>query len=48
MLKNLFQGEFANYIRCTDVDFVSERKEPFWDLQLSIRDEEALAQAEMQ
>ncbi len=29
----------VNYVRCLDVDYSSERKEPFWDVQLNIRDD---------
>ena len=33
----LFEGKFLNYIKCTNIDFHSEKMEKFYDLQLTIK-----------
>ncbi|EAR82573.2 ubiquitin carboxy-terminal hydrolase (macronuclear) [Tetrahymena thermophila SB210] len=36
-IQNLFQGVAKNYIRCKNVEFCSERKETFFDIQLQVK-----------
>eukprot|EP00397_Hematodinium_sp_SG-2012_P000753 GEMP01000754.1.p1 GENE.GEMP01000754.1~~GEMP01000754.1.p1 ORF type:complete len:1240 (+),score=167.23 GEMP01000754.1:229-3948(+) len=38
-IKSFFEGEFENYIQCTEVDYCSKRDETFYDLQLNVRAE---------
>uniref|UniRef100_A0A7S0WIA5 ubiquitinyl hydrolase 1 n=1 Tax=Chlamydomonas leiostraca TaxID=1034604 RepID=A0A7S0WIA5_9CHLO len=37
VINDLFEGHTLNYIRCLHVDYQSERKESFMDLQLDVR-----------
>jgi ubiquitin carboxyl-terminal hydrolase 7 len=34
---DLFSGKATSYIRCVDVDFISDRTEPFLDIQLNVK-----------
>lgn len=36
-INDLFSGKATSYIRCMDVDFISDRTEPFLDLQLNVK-----------
>ncbi|KAL4465047.1 hypothetical protein ABPG72_010491 [Tetrahymena utriculariae] len=36
-IQNLFQGVAKNYIRCKNIEFCSERKETFFDIQLQVK-----------
>lgn len=38
LVEALFEGEYEQVIECTNVDFVSSRKETFYDLQLDVKD----------
>jgi len=42
-IKSFFEGEFENYIECTDVSYCSRRDETFYDLQLNVRAEDGRA-----
>lgn len=37
-MRELFEGHFLEYVKCTDVDFASEKRECFKDLQLDVKD----------
>lgn len=39
-IKSFFEGEFENYIQCTEVEYSSNRDETFYDLQLNVRAED--------
>lgn len=34
--QELFEGQILNYLKCLNVDYTSERKEEFADLQVSV------------
>ncbi|KAI5816954.1 hypothetical protein BZA77DRAFT_46183 [Pyronema omphalodes] len=36
-LNDMFVGKAKTYIRCTNVDYTSERIEDYWDIQLNVR-----------
>lgn len=36
-LNDMFVGKAKTYIRCTNVDYTSERVEDYWDIQLNVR-----------
>lgn len=36
-INDFFSGKATSYIRCVDVDFISDRTEPFLDLQLNVK-----------
>jgi ubiquitin C-terminal hydrolase len=36
-LKNLFSGVLRSYIRCINIDYVSQRDEEFYDIQLDVK-----------
>ena len=36
-IKELFCGKLINYIKCTRVNFISEREETFYDIQLPVK-----------
>lgn len=38
VISELFEGHTVNYIRCINVDYKSERKESFMDLQVGSGD----------
>eukprot|EP00929_Paragymnodinium_shiwhaense_P086380 TRINITY_DN46913_c0_g1_i1.p1 TRINITY_DN46913_c0_g1~~TRINITY_DN46913_c0_g1_i1.p1 ORF type:complete len:1421 (-),score=268.03 TRINITY_DN46913_c0_g1_i1:194-4456(-) len=38
-IKTLFEGEYENYIECTDIEYRSTRSETFYDLQLNVRND---------
>lgn len=37
-IADLFRGHFRSYVRCTNVDYKSERVEEFYDIQLTVKD----------
>ncbi len=46
VINELFEGHILSYIRCLNVDYQSERKETFMDLQVSLLDREGEGEAE--
>ncbi len=36
-IRHLFEGKFRSFTRCINVNFVSEREETFYDIQLDVK-----------
>lgn len=36
-IPRLLEGKMLSYIKCTNVDYVSQREEPFYDIQLNVK-----------
>lgn len=37
VIKNIFAGKVRSFIRCVNVDYVSQREEDFYDIQLDVK-----------
>ena len=44
-INNLLEGKMISYIKCKNVDYISKREEPFYDISLIVRNNASIIES---